>query len=369
MPAEGAPRVNPLHLIPLVDAGSDGLSPQQFGAIASAPADGRQRVRHAGAMASRRMAVAENETILVCTGGDEPIALDEAAEVVAPPGGMANKIHVWDWSVSDKSRVIDVNVERAFAVSPGGKVLVTHDARVIDLLSGAWHKLDGFDGDVRGMRFSPGAETLLLQVHRGSDSGVARIVELATGKKVCEIEGVWPHTFAAAFSADGKQVLLMGADRVVRRYDAASGKELARYEPALDNSVRTIVWSKDGKLVAAAGTRGEIYLWKIEGGKPLHRLVAHQKPDPESLRRVVGMEFSNDGQVLAGGGIQNLVLWDTGTGQVKRIYPASSGQAAHIRFSADGKSITAVHDFYGTQDRKTGGDALVYPRVQTWDLE
>ena len=358
------------------EGGQDGLGAQsrQFGAIASGADAPREqlamsRARMAGAMPSRSMSVAANATVLVSTGGDEPITLGQHVPTVAQPGGMPHRIHVWDWSASDKSRVIDVTVSSAFAVSPDGTVVVTHDGRVVDVASGAVKKMDGFEGNVRGIRFSPGGKTLLLQVQRVENASVARVVEFPTGRKVCEIENFWHYTFAAEFNADGTQVLLTGADRVVRRYDAVSGKELAKYEPALDNSVRTIVLSKDGKHVAAAGTRGEIYLWKVEGGPPLHKLVAHQKPDPESLRRVVQMEFSNDGRVLVGGGLQNLVLWDTETGQVKRIYPTSSGQAAHIEFSGDGKSITAVHDFYGTGDRRTGADALVYPRVQKWDIE
>jgi hypothetical protein len=360
----------------LTEGGPDGRAAEsrQFGAVASgadlprgpAPAS---RARFAGAMPSRSMSVAHNSTVLVSTGADEPITLGQAVPTVAQPGGMPHKIHVWDWSASDKSRVLDAAVSGAFAVSPDGTAVVTHDGRVVDVASGASKKIEGFDGNVRGIRFSPGGKTLLLQVQRGQNASVARLLEFPTGKKLSDIENFWHYTFAAEFSADGTQVLLTGADRVVRRFDAASGRELARYEPALDNSVRTIVVSRDGSHVAAAGTRGEIYLWKIEGGQPLHKLVAHQKPDPESLRRVVRMEFSNDGRLLAGGGLQNLVLWDTETGQVERIYPTTSGQAAHIRFSGDGKSITAVHDFYGTGDRKTGADALVYPRVQKWDIE
>ena len=86
------------------------------------------------------------------------------------------------------------------------------------------------------------------------------------------------------------------------------------------------------------------------------------------INEVYSLEFSPDDKLLAGGGAQNLVLWNTGSGAVESIYPTSSGGAVHIRFDKEGKQLTTVSGFHGTEG-ENGEDLLVYPRVHEWRVE
>jgi hypothetical protein len=307
-------------------------------------------------------AVAGDATILVSTGPAKPIGLGDTLPFVAN-----GTMHVWDWSKGTESRPLKVTSGKAMAVAPDGKWIVTRDGQLIDAATSEVKRLDNFDGDVHGLRFSPDGRVLLLTINRANDVATARVLDFPSGKKRFEIEGQWSYTFACAFTPDGSQFFLMDKDKFVHRWDAKTGKDLGRYEPALSNSIRAIAVSPDAKQVVAAGTRGDIYLWELAGGKLIHQLMAEQ-PDLTVLTGIDSLAFSPDGKVLAGGSFVRLVLWETASGKIARLLPSASHGAGHIRFSKDGKTLTTVHDFYGTSS-KQGEDLLVYPSVRAWDVD
>src|SRR4051794_35967547 len=115
----------------------------------------------------------------------------------------------------------------------------------------------------------------------------------------------------------------MDKDKTLRRWDAKTGKELGHYEPAFENSIRAIAVSPDGKHVAAAGTRGDLYIWETDSGKELHKLdpAGQRLPDMTVLNGMESLAFSPDGKQLAGGAILVTVIWDVETGKVARLLP------------------------------------------------
>ena len=67
------------------------------------------------------------------------------------------------------------------------------------------------------------------QVATGHADKVIRVWDFATGKEVCKLAG---HDAppSVAFSPDGKQVLSAAADRTVRLWDVATGKEVRKFD-------------------------------------------------------------------------------------------------------------------------------------------
>ena len=325
-----------------------------------------------GTSQTRWMAVAERATILVTTAPDEkPIRLGEQQ-----PMSGGDTLHVWDWSKSDQSRPLKASASGGFAVSPDGKLVVTQDGRLIDLASGQEKKIDGFPADVQGLCFSPSGPVVLVQIGSytgpaGTQGAEARLLEIPSGKVRASVAGVWAYTFAAAFTPDGTQFLMMDKDRILGRFDTATGRRLARYEPAFENSIRAIAVSADAKHVAAAGTRGEMYLWDLAaGGKAIHKLAADGAPLPDMtvLSEMGSLTFSPDGTQIAGGAVMAVGIWDAATGKLARRLPSfKSGTAAVVRYSADGKKLTTVRDFVSTTGAG-GKDLLVYPVVNGWEL-
>lgn len=316
---------------------------------------------NAGTSPSRHLAIASNSTVIVSAGGEDPITLgDDVASDFSK-----SIIHVWDWSKSKKSTPLNVSYSGSMAISPDGAKIVTADGRLIDVKTGEAAPIDNFEGRITGLRFSPDGQMLLVQV-QDKDSAIARLIAFPSGKKICEIPHFWHYTFAAAFTPDSTQVALMGDDRALHRFAAATGQELAKYAPAHTNSIRDIVISDDGKqLASCASSAGEMRTWDLESGKLLHEFQVSKKPNAE--KQVYALAFSHDGKLLAGGGLQNLVLWDTQTGQLLHTYPAASWGAKYIRFSSDDKSLTTVRDFSGTIRGNT--ELLAYPAMQQYAVE
>jgi hypothetical protein len=313
----------------------------------------------AGASPSRWLSVAGEATILVSTGGKNPVQLGEKQAFTSEA-----ILHVWDWSQSDKSRPLDASCASALSVSPDGKWIVTAKGEKIEIATGKVSPLPHFEPQPHKILFSRDGRRLALLLDGENNTGTFRILELDNGKKLCEIENQWPAMLPAAFSRDGSEIFVMGKDNFVRRYDATAGKELQKYEPAHENSVRTMIASPSGKFLVSSGSRGDILLWEVASGKLLHKLVV--EPAVYADVGVYSLEFSPDETEIAGGGIGSLLLWSVETGQVKK-FPRGSWGAEHIRFAADGKTVTVVHGFHGTAG-PAGEDLLVYPSVSKWDV-
>jgi len=72
---------------------------------------------------------------------------------------------------------------------------------------------------------------------------------------------------AVAFSPAGRTLAVACDDRTVRRYAVADGA-LTKELPGLNDWVTSVVFSADGKWLAAGGGGDVIRLWDAESGKP-----------------------------------------------------------------------------------------------------
>ena len=92
--------------------------------------------------------------------------------------------------------------------------------------------------------------------------------EKAAPKKV---EPVQPTEFrdavtAVQFTPDGKQLLSVGCDNMLRVWNVADGKELKKLGPTPD-WIFGLALSRDKKAIATAGYGGHLYLWDLNAGK------------------------------------------------------------------------------------------------------
>src|SRR5262249_9222103 len=114
--------------------------------------------------------------------------------------------------------------------------------------------------------------------------------------------------------------------------------------------------SPDGKLAAAGGGDGLIFLWDVGTGKEVRRLKAELG---EEWAR--GLAFAPDGRSLAAAcGVYDLdwdrshgrlLLWDVGTGEVLRQLAAGPVVFEAVAFAPDGKTVAAVGGHDGTVHR------------------
>jgi WD40 repeat protein len=81
-----------------------------------------------------------------------------------------------------------------------------------------------------------------------------RILDVESGRTLTHIRGA--NAFCAAFSPDGKRIASGSSfDPYVRVWDAASGKELRKYQ-GHTAGVNSVAFFPDGKRIASASADG-----------------------------------------------------------------------------------------------------------------
>ena len=138
----------------------------------------------------------------------------------------------------------------AFAASPDGArgvALVSGRPVAIDLATGALGTHDPqASGAVTALRPTPDGRLLAL----GMEDGSLRVVEVATGDTQMRFEGHTDVVRACLWSLDRREVCSIARDKTLRRWDLATGREVARHAlPATPHRRTQPVMTPDGDAV------------------------------------------------------------------------------------------------------------------------
>jgi WD40 repeat protein len=150
-----------------------------------------------------------------------------------------------------------------------------------------------------------------------------------------------------AFSPDGKLLAAGSADKSVRLFDPAAGKEVKKLGDH-GGSVYGVAFSPDGKLLASAGGDGLVKVWDVAAQKEVKTLRPPEAdPKATNLPVATGVIFGPDNTTLYAIGFDRYVrVWNAVEGkEIKKIGPTPSDLYG-IAFSRDHKDL-ATSDYGG----------------------
>jgi Leucine-rich repeat (LRR) protein/tRNA A-37 threonylcarbamoyl transferase component Bud32 len=223
------------------------------------------------------------------------------------------------------------------------------------------YRIPGFVGEIARLRGHTDAVTSVAvspdgrRALSGSADRTMRLWDLAAGKELRRFEGHEMPVSSVAFSPDGRRALSGSWVGVMRLWDVETGKELRRFE-GHTSWVNSVAFSPDGARALSGGGEGSTArLWDLATGRELRRF-GH-------ANFVVRAIFSPDGRRVLSAGLDGTVrLWDAGTGQELRHFGVSAAFGI-LAFSRDGHALCGTNHDKGMSlwDVATGQEVVRLP--------
>lgn len=202
-------------------------------------------------------------------------------------------------------------------------------------------------GEVSAIAFSPDGKSLAAG---GTLHKSVVVWEVGSGRRVRELADQAGGVTALAWSPDGKYLAAGRAfvrlikDRVaINVWDARTGVVIHNLPGPLNgndgsNDVRSLVFSPDGRSLAAKRGGGAITIHLIPGGALVRQL------ENASLLYHSGLTYDRSGQYLATPGRsrdRSIVLFSAVTGEVLKRLPLTAEPAGPVAYSPDGAFLAA----------------------------
>ncbi len=142
--------------------------------------------------------------------------------------------------------------------------------------------------------------------------------------------------FTVAFSPDSTKLAAAGADRAVRIWEVATGKDLMTIEDHAD-WIFDLAWSPDGKRIATASRDKTSKVFDAEKKEVLATFPGHGDI-------VYCVSFAPDGKsVITGGNDNQLRVWNPDDdGKQTKVIGGFGGAMFRLAFSPDGKTLAAT---------------------------
>jgi dipeptidyl aminopeptidase/acylaminoacyl peptidase len=198
---------------------------------------------------------------------------------------------------------------------------------------------DSFDpGLVWCAVFSPDGRSIAAASGQQKLAGQVMLWDIPTGK-LRFLHSYKLGVRSVAFSGDGKVIAAALYEGTVRLYDTSSGKERAVLKGHTDG-VNGVAFLLDGKTLASVSLDGTVKLWDLARGKERQTLRGH----PNS---VLSVAVSPDGKTLATSGgdpfnaskAGEAILWDLAKGKERATLTGHRNPVECIAYAPDGKTV------------------------------
>jgi WD40 repeat protein len=209
----------------------------------------------------------------------------------------------------------------ALAFRPDGLELATggyHEVTIWDASIGRLlRRISGMAQRTQGLAYSADGSLLAIAGGTPGESGELVLVDLRGNQPPRVIASSTDILLAVAISPDGSLVATSGADRVLRVLEVASGKELCQVKQFAD-WVTGVAFDRDGSSVAASSSDKLVKVFEARTGKLQTTYIGHSEPvlavtfDPESNKAV------------SAGADKKLHVWDP------KVIASEDGTAAQL---------------------------------------
>ena len=152
-----------------------------------------------------------------------------------------------------------------------------------------------------------------------------RTIDL-TSSKVKDIE----------FSPDGKKLLSISDDGIIREWDVQSGVCLNEIKER-SKRVNSVRYSPIGNFILSSSDKN-VRIWDITNGKIIHELEGHKSDVSIAV-------FSDDGKYVASGSKDGIIrIWNTEEATCLKILNAKTNELNSLNFSPDNKYIVSAFE-------------------------
>jgi hypothetical protein len=256
------------------------------------------------------------------------------------------QIHFYDAHTLQEVRYVQADrwVE-GMAISPDSKTLAAIDesrgVMLFDVESGSElrtltrARIDASPPTYSYLAFSP--DSALLAVVVGE---VVKLYRVADGEEIGTL--VTRRANAIAFTPDGKGLYAGSWENGITLFDIASGKSILEFGDKSRGASLLILSQAGDVLVSAGASSGTMTLWEAATGRLLRSFEGHNDS-------ITSMVFSPDGRMLASASRDMTIrLWDVATGKELQSLVGHTEAPKSIAISPDGGILAS-----GSEDGTT----------------
>lgn len=226
----------------------------------------------------------------------------------------------------------------SLALSPDGKYVALGQWRSVSLVhNGEATALPGAADAVRAVAFSPDSKRLAAAGGLPGRKGEVLIFDLAEPGEPARITGHSDCIYSVAFSPDGKLIATSSYDKLVKLWDASSGREVRTLKDHID-AVYALAFTPDGSRLVSGAADRSIKVWDVATGERLYTMS-------EPLDGINAVAVDPTGKMVAAGGLDKTIrIWalEPKSGRLLRSQIAHEDAITKLAWSPDGSMLVSA---------------------------